>query len=94
MTHFFQEHKAFCVFVAFWLLCSLITWILYAWDKSKSIKATQRFSEKTLLLWSIVGSLGALLGIYLHRHKSAHIYFPIIAFESLLLEGVLLYGVY
>lgn len=94
MQEFFLAHRFFSSLLLLWIFFSIITWILFAIDKRKSIKNTQRISEKTLLLWSIVGSLGAIVGIYFSRHKTLHIYFPIIAIESLLLEGIALYALY
>lgn len=94
IVEFFLLHKIFCILLLFWLFCSLVVGILYAIDKTKSIKESRRISEKTLLLWSVVGSLGAIVGIYLLGHKSLHLYFSIIALESLLLQGILLYSVY
>ena len=80
IVEFFLLHKIFCILLLFWLFCSLVVGILYAIDKTKSIKESRRISE--------------IVGIYLLRHKSLHLYFSIIALESLLLQGILLYSVY
>lgn len=94
MLDVFTLHIAFFSLLVLWIFCSLIAWVLYMYDKRKSIQSSRRISEKTLLLWSVVGSLGALLGIYLHHHKSAHIYFLLVAWESLFLQIMILYEVY
>jgi len=50
---------------------SLITFVLYAVDKSAAIKRKQRISERTLHLASLLGGwLGALVGQRLFRHKT------------------------
>ena len=94
IVEFFLLHKIFCILLLFFFFCSFFLWFLYVIFLTKSIKESRRISEKTLLLWSVVGSLGAIVGIYLLRHKSLHLYFSIIALESLLLQGILLYSVY
>ena len=94
LGEFFLAQSFFSVMLLLWVFFSIITWILFVVDKRKSMKNTQRISEKTLLLWSVAGSLGAIAGIYLLRHKTLHIYFPIVAIQSLLLEGIALYAIY
>lgn len=91
MREVLQTHLAFFISLGVWGFCSLITLFLFWLDKIKSIKNKPRVSEKTLLLWSVVGSLGALWGIYRLRHKSKHFYFPLIAWESLLLALLVLW---
>jgi len=45
---------------------------MYA-DKQKAKKGLWRIPEKTLFLISILGgSLGAILGMYIFRHKTKH----------------------
>jgi len=50
---------------------SLITFVLYAVDKSAAIKSRHRISERTLHLASLLGGwFGAFLGQRLFRHKT------------------------
>ena len=47
-------------------------------DKGKAKKGAWRIKEKTLFLVSFIGgSIGTLLGMYMFRHKTKHIYFVI-----------------
>lgn len=62
MREILQTHLAFFILLGVWGFCSLIVLFLFWLDKKRSIKDKPRVSEKTLLLWSVVGSLGALWG--------------------------------
>ena len=91
MREVLQNHLAFFVLLGVWGIGSLIALFLFWLDKKKSIKDKPRVSEKTLLLWSVVGSLGALWGIYKLRHKSKHFYFSLVALESCVLNVLILW---
>ena len=50
---------------------NLIIFFMYGIDKSKSKQRKQRISEKTLLISAaLMGGTGALLGMYIFRHKT------------------------
>ena len=60
------------------VIINLAMYLLFAYDKKCAIKGKWRVSEFTLLSFSILGgSLGALGGIYLLRHKTKHLKFTI-----------------
>ena len=47
-------------------------------DKSKAKRGAWRIKEATLFTVSLIGgSIGTLLGMYMFRHKTKHIYFVI-----------------
>lgn len=51
---------------------------LYGMDKRKAKRGGRRISEKELLLTAaLMGGLGALLGMYVFRHKTKHWKFKI-----------------
>ena len=57
-------------------IINLVTLCLYGIDKRKAQKGKWRIPERTLFLLPIAGgSVGALLGMYLFRHKTRHWYF-------------------
>ena len=58
--------------LAIWfVLASLITSGLYVWDKHTAKRESRRVSERTLLLWSLVGGWpGALITGRAIRHKT------------------------
>ena len=56
--------------VHFLCLCSIITFVLFGLDKGKAIKHRWRIPESTLLLASLFGGIGGLLGMLLFHHKT------------------------
>ena len=49
----------------------IITWIAYGLDKGRAKSGKWRIPERTLLLLALIGgSLGALAGMILFRHKT------------------------
>lgn len=55
---------------------NVITLAVYIADKIKARRHAWRISEAALLLWAVAGgSLGALVGIFVIRHKSRHLKF-------------------
>ena len=78
------------------LLINLITLVVYGVDKHRAQKGKWRISEKTLFLLPLIGgSVGAIAGMYLFRHKTKHWYFriglPLILVAQLVLAGWLMY---
>ncbi len=64
--------------VIYLIIINLITCILYGVDKLKAMAGGRRTPEKVLLGWTFVGgSLGALIGMQLFRHKTRHLKFQI-----------------
>lgn len=52
------------------LMINIITFALYAIDKINAKTETWRISERMLILFAVAGgSVGALLGMYICRHK-------------------------
>lgn len=60
-----------------WLLCvNLAAFALMGWDKHRARTGGWRVKEATLFLAALLGgSLGAILGMQLFRHKTKHWYF-------------------
>ena len=75
------------------LLMNLLAFILYGVDKHKARKGAWRIPEATLLLAAFLGgSLGALLGMEIFRHKTKHTKFRVLVPLFLILHIAL--GVY
>lgn len=74
--------------VYLWLLImSVFTFFLYAADKKRAKKQEWRIRESTLILCSFLGgSVGAMLGMYVLRHKTQHLSFRILIPLSLILH--------
>ena len=56
--------------VYFLCLCSIITFVLFGFDKNRAIKHRWRISERTLLLASLFGGIGGLMGMLFFHHKT------------------------
>ena len=59
--------------IAYFLLVNIVAFIAFGVDKFKAKKNRSRIPEFTLLLLAAIGgSVGALLGIKVFRHKTLH----------------------
>ena len=75
------------------VVLNLLSFLLYGLDKWKAKRNAWRIRESTLLLAAAMGgSLGALLGMELFRHKTKHWKFKILVPLFLVLHIAL--GVY
>ena len=64
------------VFLVYVLVVSIIAFILYGVDKSRAKNGKWRISEDVLLGIAVIGgSIGAILGMLVFRHKTKHWYF-------------------
>ena len=74
---------------------SLIALFLYAADKRKAKKKRWRIPEKVLLgIGFLGGSVGALLGMNLFRHKTKHWYFWTVNLLGFLWQAALIVVLY
>lgn len=69
-----------------------VAFIMYGVDKYKSVHHKWRIPESTLLLLALVGgSIGAMLGMQLFRHKTKHLKFkygvPLIFLAQIVVFG-------
>ena len=51
-------------------IINVITFVLYATDKRKAEKNAWRINERVLLLFTLLGGIGALWGMFVLRHKT------------------------
>ena len=64
--------------IAWLVLINLVAFAVFGIDKKRAKKGQWRIPEKTLFLSAILGgSIGAILGMYIFRHKTKHWYFQI-----------------
>ena len=77
--------------VLYLLAMNVVTFLVYGADKRKARRGRgRRVPEKTLFLLAILGgSVGALAGMYVFRHKTQHWYFRFGIPAILLLQIVL-----
>lgn len=65
-------------FILYLILINALAFLLMLVDKFKAKRNLWRISERTLLLTALLGgSIGALAGMYLARHKTKHLRFVI-----------------
>ena len=65
-------------FLSYLLIINLITFLLYAIDKRRSMRKAWRIPESVLMGFAAVGgSVGALLAMLLFRHKTKHAKFAV-----------------
>ena len=84
------------IFLVFYALMTIVTFVLYGVDKSKAKKGKWRIPEKTLLLFAACfGGLGAFLGMKIFRHKTKHTSFKILVPTFMIIQFILIAaGVY
>ena len=55
------------------IVINVVTFLVYGIDKWKAKQGSWRISEATLLILAVIGgSIGALLGMKVWRHKTQH----------------------
>ena len=87
------------ILLVYLLIINAVTFLVYAADKRKAKKGKLRVPEKTLfLLAGIGGSIGALLGMQVLRHKTKHMSFvigiPLILIVQILLAAGIWFLIY
>jgi len=80
------------IFLICLLVVNIVTFLLFGYDKLQAKKNRWRIAEKTLFIFSILGgSVGAIAGMKVWRHKTRkkHFKFGIPLILILELSGVL-----
>lgn len=66
------------ILLIYLLIINIIAFFMMAIDKWKAKKDKWRIPEKALFLSALLGgSIGAILGMYVFRHKTKHLHFTI-----------------
>ena len=64
--------------ILYLIAINVVTFLVYGLDKWKAMRDAWRISETTLLLLAAAGgSVGALLGMQIFRHKTKHVKFTV-----------------
>ena len=82
------------VLLYYLIVINIVTFLVYGIDKWKAKQGSWRISEATLLILAVIGgSIGALLGMQVWRHKTMHKKFkyglPLILIIQIILIGYL-----
>ncbi|MBP5734062.1 MAG: DUF1294 domain-containing protein [Lachnospiraceae bacterium] len=93
-----MKQYVFIILIVYLLIMNLIGFILMGADKKKAKAGAWRIPEKTLFLPAILGgSIGAIAGMQVFRHKTKHWYFkygmPAILILQLIAAGAIWYFV-
>jgi uncharacterized membrane protein YsdA (DUF1294 family) len=68
----------YIIIIGYLVIMNIVGIAVMGIDKSKAKRGAWRIKEATLFGVSIIGgSIGTLLGMYMFRHKTKHIYFVI-----------------
>ena len=83
-------------FFLYLLIINAVAFLLMRIDKQKARKNRWRIPESTLIMTAVLGgSIGALAGMYLFRHKTKHLKFtlgvPAILVIQVFLGGYIAY---
>ena len=85
----------FIVLIIYLILINIVAFALMGIDKSKARSGAWRIPEKTLFLSAILGgSIGAIAGMQIFRHKTKHWYFQLGMPAILILQiiiGIVIY---
>ena len=86
----------FYVILIYLVIMNLIAFLLMGADKRKANAKAWRIPETTLFLPAILGgSIGAIVGMHVFRHKTKHWYFkygmPLILILQLVAAGAIWY---
>ncbi|NML69939.1 DUF1294 domain-containing protein [Chryseobacterium sp. RP-3-3] len=77
------------------LIINLFTFLIFGWDKRLSIQHKRRISESTLLGFAFIGgTLGAILGMLIFRHKVSKRSFLLKFVGAVLLQVLFIYIVW
>ena len=75
-------------FLIVWAVMSLVSFVIYAYDKIQAKRGKWRISEKTLLLLAfLMGAPGALIAMYTLRHKTLKAKFTVSVPAFLILQA-------
>ena len=82
------------ILIIYLLLANIVAFALMAIDKRKAKKNKWRIKEKTLFLSAAVGgSIGAMYGMHMFRHKTQHksflVFIPLILLLQIAAGGAL-----
>lgn len=78
--------------ILYFVIISIITFLLMYIDKNRAIKNQWRIPESTLINLSILGGgIGTYIGMYIFRHKTRHLKFTIFIPITIILNLFLYY---
>ncbi|MGN0405960.1 MAG: DUF1294 domain-containing protein [Bariatricus sp.] len=81
-------------FVLYLIGINILTFCVYGIDKRRAIRKQWRISEKMLFFLALIGgSIGALAGMQMFRHKTKHVKFKLGIPAILIVQAGILYWI-
>ncbi len=89
--------NSFDIIILYVVAVNVVSFLMMGIDKRKAVKRAFRIPESTLFVLAIIGgSIGAIAGMHLFRHKTRHWYFlygmPVILALQIILILVVLFS--
>lgn len=87
--------NSFDIIILYVVAVNVVSFLMMGIDKRKAVKRAFRIPESTLFVLAIIGgSIGAIAGMHLFRHKTRHWYFlygmpVILALQIILILAVI-----
>ncbi len=82
----------YTLLLLYMLFINVVALIMYGVDKYKAVHSAWRISERVLLLVALIGgAMGAMIGMYLFRHKTRHARFAVLVPLFLVAQLYLVY---
>ena len=82
----------YTLLLLYMLFINVVALIMYGVDKYKAVHSAWRISERVLLLVALIGgAMGAMIGMYLFRHKTRHARFVVLVPLFLVTQLYLVY---
>jgi len=88
----------YAILAAVLVVCSIVSFFLYASDKAKAKKNAWRIKESTLILSGfLMGGIGAMVAMSVLRHKTQHTSFKLLVplsviFNLLVIVAILFFA--
>ena len=83
------------ILIIYFVGINLVTFLLYGVDKWKARKGRWRIPEDSLIWLAVAGgSIGALIAMWLFRHKTRHLKFILGIPAILLLQALLVFWLF
>ena len=80
--------------VIYLIVINMLTFCVYGIDKRKAIRKQWRVPERTLLFLAVIGgTIGALAGMQVFRHKTRHLKFKLGVPGILVVQVIILHCV-
>lgn len=83
------------ILLTYYIVITVVTMLVYGWDKLSAKKDWRRIPEHTLLFISLIGgALGGLLGMLIWHHKTRKAKFWVVQIFAIILHIFVWFGIH